>query len=153
MHEKLVIEFAVPGDGGSQVEARLNKTQTVHYYCDKTTSDFFNIWLNPKLLVPLIIDCWIDNVKLTYDPKTRTTRDNDGVTLRIPGFGRSEVVEWLDPSLTKSLAGAYFKDVANALALHGYERNITLRGAPYDFRKGPSEYRPRARRRRPRFSQ
>lgn len=122
------------------MEARLNKTTTVHYYCDKTTSGFFNIWLNPKLLVPLIIDCWIDNVKLTYDNKTRTTSDNDGVSVRIPGFGRSEVVEWLDPSLTKSLAGAYFKDIANALVQHGYERNITLRGAPYDFRKGPSEY-------------
>lgn len=56
------IPFLVPGDGGSQVEAKLNKTSTIHYYCEKTTSDFFNIWLNPKLLVPLVIECWIDNV-------------------------------------------------------------------------------------------
>lgn len=62
-----------------------------------------------------------------------------GVTIRIPGFGRSEVVEWLDPSITRSLAGAYFKDVANALVAKGYVRNVTLRGAPFDFRKAPSK--------------
>lgn len=79
-------------------------------------------------------------MKLFYDNVTRTTSNTPGVTLRVPGFGRSEVVEWLDPSVTKSLAGAYFKDVANALATKGYKRNITLRGAPYDFRKAPSKY-------------
>lgn len=63
-----------------------------------------------------------------------------GVDIRIPGFGRSEVVEWLDPSITKSLAGAYFKDIANALVAKGYVRNVTLRGAPFDFRKAPSKF-------------
>lgn len=116
----------------------MNKPEAIHYYCEKT-ADFFNIWLNPKLLVPLIIECWIDNVKLIYDNQTRLTTNMPGVTIRIPGFGRSEVVEWLDPSITKSLAGAYFKDIANALVAKGYVRNITLRGAPYDFRKAPSE--------------
>lgn len=60
---KKLIAFVVPGDGGSQVEAKLNKPSTIHYYCEKT-ADFFNIWLNPKLLVPLVIECWIDNVKV-----------------------------------------------------------------------------------------
>lgn len=71
---------------------------------------------------------------------TRTTSNTPGVTIRIPGFGQSEVVEWLDPSITRSLAGAYFKDIANVLVKNGYERNVTLRGAPFDFRKAPSKY-------------
>lgn len=128
-----VLFCLVPGDGGSQMEAKLNKPEVIHYYCDKN-AEYFNIWLNPKLLVPLIIDCWIDNVKLIYDNKTRTTSNMPGVSTRIPGFGSSEVVEWLDPSITKSLAGAYFKDIANVLVSKGYVRNVTLRGAPYDFR-------------------
>jgi len=49
----------VPGDGGSQVEAKLHKERVVHYLCEKTTQDFFNIWLNMELLVPLVIDCWV----------------------------------------------------------------------------------------------
>lgn len=128
----------VPGDGGSQVEAKLNKTSAVHYLCEKVTKNYFNIWLNLELLVPLIIDCFIDNMKLTYDNVTRTTRNQDGVDIRIPGWGDPLVVEYLDPS--KASPGSYFKDIGNMLvSQHGYVRNLSLRGAPYDFRKGPSE--------------
>ncbi|KAK7861832.1 hypothetical protein R5R35_000592 [Gryllus longicercus] len=127
----------VPGDGGSQVEAKLHKKDTVHYLCQKNTQDYFNIWLNMELLVPIVIDCWIDNIKLVYDNKTRKTYNSDGVDIRIPGFGNTSTVEWLDPS--QAVTGAYFKDVGNALVAMGYERNVSIRGAPYDFRKAPNE--------------
>lgn len=126
----------IPGDGGSQIEAKVNKTSVVHYICEKT-SDYFNIWLNMELLVPVVIDCWIDNIKLVYNNITRTTSNVEGVDTRIPGFGGSETVEWLDPSHAST--GAYFKDIANLLVNLGYLRNITIRGAPYDFRKAPSK--------------
>ncbi|XP_076635420.1 lysosomal phospholipase A and acyltransferase [Colletes latitarsis] len=128
----------VPGDGGSQVEAKLNKTITVHYLCEKVSTDYFNIWLNLELLVPVIIDCWVDNMKLIYNNATRTTRNQDGVDIRIPGWGDPFYVEYLDPS--KASPGAYFKDIGNMLVDQlGYVRNQSLRGAPYDFRKGPNE--------------
>ncbi|XP_060822942.1 phospholipase A2 group XV-like [Bombus pascuorum] len=128
----------VPGDGGSQVEAKINKTTVVHYLCEKVSAEYFNIWLNLELLVPVIIDCWIDNMKLTYDNITRTTRNQDGVDIRIPGWGDPFVVEYLDPS--KASPGAYFKDIGNMLVNQlGYVRNHSLRGAPYDFRKAPNE--------------
>lgn len=88
--------------------------------------------------MPLVIDCWIDNVKLVYDNKTRTTSNMPGVETRIPGWGSSETVEWLDPSHAAS--GAYFKNIGNALVNLGYQRNVSIRGAPYDFRKAPSKY-------------
>ncbi|XP_012283665.1 group XV phospholipase A2 [Orussus abietinus] len=128
----------VPGDGGSQVEAIVNKTNVVHYLCEKVSSEFFNIWLNLELLVPVIIDCWIDNMKLSYDNVTRTTKNQDGVHIRIPGWGDPFVVEYLDPS--KASPGYYFKDIGNMLVTElGYVRNVSLRGAPYDFRKAPNE--------------
>ncbi|GLV39147.1 uncharacterized protein CBL_06198 [Carabus blaptoides fortunei] len=127
----------IPGDGGSQLEAKLNKSSVVHYLCAKTSTDYFNIWLNMELLVPVIIDCWIDNIKLTYDNVTRKTYNAPGVEIRVPGFGSSETVEWLDPSHASS--GAYFKDIANTLVTLGYQRNLSIRGAPYDFRKAPNE--------------
>ncbi|KAG7201541.1 hypothetical protein KM043_004292 [Ampulex compressa] len=128
----------VPGDGGSQMEAKLNKTSVVHYLCEKVSPGYFNIWLNLELLVPLIIDCFIDNMKLTYDNVTRTTRNQDGVDMRIPNWGDPLVVEYLDPS--KVSPGLYFSSIGNMLISQlGYVRNVSLRGAPYDFRKGPSE--------------
>lgn len=129
--------ITVPGDGGSQLEAKLNKTSVVHYICAKTSTDYFNIWLNLELLVPFVIDCWVDNLKLEYDNVTRTTRDPAGVSVRIPGWGDPEPVEWLDPSHDKT--GAYFNSIADALVKIGYVRNVSIRGAPYDFRKAPSE--------------
>lgn len=126
----------VPGDGGSQVEAKVNKSDVVHYICEKT-SDYFNIWLNMELLVPIVIDCWIDNIRLVYNNITRKTTNVDGVEIRIPGFGSSETVEWLDPS--HASAGSYFKDIGNVLVSLGHIRNVTVRGAPYDFRKAPSK--------------
>lgn len=128
----------IPGDGGSQVEAKLNKTSVVHYICEKTTKDYFNIWLNMELLVPLVIDCWIDNIKLTYNNDTRTTSNAEGVDIRIPGFGSSETVEWIDPSHAST--GSYFNSIGNILVSLGYRRNSSIKGAPYDFRKAPSKF-------------
>jgi len=46
----------VPGDGGSQVEAKLNKTQRVHFICSYT-SDWFDLWLNLEQMVPEVFSC------------------------------------------------------------------------------------------------
>lgn len=54
---------AVPGDLGNQLEAKLDKPSVVHYICYKKTDSFFTLWLNLELLVPVAIDCWIDNIR------------------------------------------------------------------------------------------
>lgn len=130
----------VPGLGGNQLEAKLHKPSTVHYICYQTTNAYYNIWLNPFQFVPEIIDCWVDNIVLNYDNVTRKTTDQPGVKIRIPGFGHSNVIEYIDPSFSGDYDdGAYFSALAQALLARGYERDKNLFGAPYDFRKGPSE--------------
>lgn len=54
---------AVPGDLGNQLEAKLDKPKVVHYLCSKKTDSYFTLWLNLELLLPVIIDCWIDNIR------------------------------------------------------------------------------------------
>lgn len=127
----------VPGDGGSQVDARLNKSSSPNVLCAKN-SDWFNLWLNLELIVIPAVYCWVDNVKLYYDNITRTTHNTPGVEIRIPGWGNPEVVEWIDPTHNK--AGAYFRTISSMLVDYGYVRNKNIRGAPYDFRKAPSKY-------------
>ena len=134
----LFVMLSVPGDGGSQIEGKLDKNSSVHYVCSKKTDYWFSLWLNMELLVPIVIDCWVDNMKLTYDNTTRKTTNNPGVEIRIPDFGNSTSVEWIDPS--KASAGNYFATIADTILKFGYERNVSLRGAPYDFRKAPSKY-------------
>merc|ERR1712071_713001 len=37
------------------------------------------------------------------------------------------------------LAGNYFAAISSSIMKFGYERNVSLRGAPYDFRRAPNE--------------
>uniref|UniRef100_A0A8D8A832 Group XV phospholipase A2 n=1 Tax=Culex pipiens TaxID=7175 RepID=A0A8D8A832_CULPI len=127
----------VPGDGGSQIEAKLDVQNAAHSYCVKKTDDFFNIWLNREYLVPFAIDCLVSHLRLVYNNDTRETVNSDGVTTRVPGWGNTSSVEWIDP--TQGADGAYFVNLANALVRNGYKRGLSLFGAPYDFRKGPHE--------------
>ncbi|KAJ8248819.1 hypothetical protein GJAV_G00228090 [Gymnothorax javanicus] len=130
----------IPGDLGNQLEAKLDKPSVVHYICYKKTNDYFTLWLNMELLVPVAIDCWIDNMRLIYDWKTRRTMAPPGVNVRVPGFGKTYPLEYLDPS--KRSVGMYFFMIAQALVDWGYTRDDDLRGAPYDWRKAPNENKP-----------
>lgn len=60
--------FLVPGTGGSQLEAKLNKPSVLHWYCDKQTSDYFTLWLKKTSLLPYAINCWVDNMRYNFSP-------------------------------------------------------------------------------------
>ncbi|XP_048828284.1 group XV phospholipase A2 [Brienomyrus brachyistius] len=127
----------IPGDLGNQLEAKLDKPSVVHYICYKKTDDYFTLWLNLELLVPVAIDCWIDNMRLIYNQTTRSTEAPPGVSVRVPGFGKTYPLEFLDPS--KRTVGIYFFTIVQALVDWGYTRDEDVRGAPYDWRKAPNE--------------
>ncbi|XP_033290117.2 phospholipase A2 group XV isoform X10 [Orcinus orca] len=126
----------VPGDLGNQLEAKLDKPTVVHYLCSKRTDSYFTLWLNLELLLPVIIDCWIDNIRLVYNRTSRTTQFPDGVDVRVPGFGKTFSLEFLDPS--KSSVGSYFHTMVESLVGWGYTRGEDVRGAPYDWRRAPT---------------
>ncbi|XP_055589204.1 phospholipase A2 group XV-like [Uranotaenia lowii] len=127
----------IPGDGGSRFEAKWDKNQITHSFCSRKQDNFTTIWLNPELLIWFIIDCLVDNLRLVYNSVTRTTSNSPGVSVRVPGWGNTETVEWLDPN--HSRVGAYFVNLVNILVRYGYKRGLSIRGAPYDFRKAPNE--------------
>ena len=60
-----------------------------------------------------MVDCWVDNMKLVYDPVTHRSSDNPGVETRIPGFGNTSTVEYLDPS--QRFFSVYFANLVTQL--------------------------------------
>jgi len=127
----------VPGDGGSQIEARLNKTEVAHFWCSKT-SDWYDLWLNIEQMLTLLVSCWVDNVRLVYNRDTHTTSDAPGVETRIPGFGNTSSVEFIDKSMRSF--STYFAMIVAGLVPQGYVRGENIHGAPYDFRRAANEH-------------
>ncbi|XP_067853543.1 phosphatidylcholine-sterol acyltransferase [Heptranchias perlo] len=120
----------VPGHVGNRLEAKLNKPASVHWLCMKRTSKYFTLWLNLNMFLPVGIDCWIDNIRLVYNQTTQRTSNAPGVETRVPGFGKTYSVEYLDPL---KLAG-YLHALVQFLVNVGYVRDETIRAAPYDWR-------------------
>ena len=62
-----------------------------------------------------------DNIKLLYDPATKTYTNNLGVTTRTPGWGDTTGFEYLDTSV-KAGGSDYLHDLVAALVGAGYPR-------------------------------
>lgn len=59
---------AVPGCLGNQLEAKLDKPDVVNWMCYRKTEDFFTIWMDLNMFLPLGVDCWIDNTRYVPSP-------------------------------------------------------------------------------------
>lgn len=124
----------VPGLASNQLNARL----TPHPQrpdCTAEASDWFELWITVKQI--LKIKCWGDNMKLVYDGVQDRLTNNAGVETQVPGWGDTVGMEELDPAVPFH-ASKVWLDLVERLVARGYERNSTVRGAPYDFRFAPS---------------
>ncbi|XP_051546213.1 phosphatidylcholine-sterol acyltransferase-like [Myxocyprinus asiaticus] len=125
----------VPGNLGNRLEAKIDKPTLVHWMCYKKTEDWFTLWIDLNMFMPIGIDCWIDNIRIVYNRTTHKTSNAPGVEVRVPGFGQTHPIEFLD---VNKLTG-YFHTMVQHLVSIGYVRNATVRGAPYDWRIAPNE--------------
>ena len=75
-----------------------------------------------------------------YDPVTHKYSDAPGVTTRIPGFGDTSSVEYLDPDTKWFEVTQYFYAMVTHFVNKGYTRGKDIVGAPYDWRFSPSKY-------------
>lgn len=126
----------VPGLLGSRLQARTKKITKVNIFCSKQ-SDWQDMWLSIRQLLPVAVDCWLDNVRLEYNPETGWTKQPKGIQVRVPEFGSVESVRYLDVKQPK-LTG-YFSSIIDQYEQLGYIADQNLLAAPYDFRLAPQE--------------
>lgn len=126
----------IPGLLGSRLQARTDKSKKVNIFCSKH-SDWQDLWLSVKRLLPLAIDCWVDNIRLEYNPVTGFTKSPKGVESRVADFGSVESVRYMD--VTRPSLSDYMAPLIERYEILGYTVDKNLLAAPYDFRLGPQE--------------
>ncbi|KAE9416180.1 hypothetical protein Angca_007738, partial [Angiostrongylus cantonensis] len=75
--------------------------------------------------------------RLVFNSTTGLSSNMPGVDIRVPGFGGTNTIEWLDKS--KASPGLYFFTLVEQMVSWGYSRGKNLLGAPFDWRKSPNE--------------
>ena len=81
--------------------------------------------------------------RLQYDQSTNTYSDKQGVSVSVPGFGETSSVECLDDDVALCdivTELQYLKDFVEYFVARGYQRGVTIRAAPYDWRLAAGEW-------------
>ena len=139
----------------SQLEADVKKDSSRLWWCSREGKNY-SLWFDPLNMVPFAYDCWEDNIRLSYDFKERRTKDAPGVQVREVGFDNISSLRFsskLSYPFCKSITSQFlnnfhlitsvqksaqiFNALINALVLRGYKENVSLRAAPYDWRRAP----------------
>ncbi|KAK3030248.1 hypothetical protein RJ639_038371 [Escallonia herrerae] len=128
----------IPGSGGNQLEARLTADyKPVSLFCNRAgwnKGGWFRLWFDPSVLLAPFTRCFAQRMMLYYDPDLDDYRNAPGVETRVPHFGSTESLLYLDPHLKQITS--YMASLVKSLEELGYADGKTLFGAPYDFRYG-----------------
>ena len=83
----------IPGLGGSQMQARIHRQESSHWYCQQS-SDWYRIWMSMTSLMPYAVSCFADNFRLVYNRQTGLTENVPGVETRVENFGNVTTMEY-----------------------------------------------------------
>ena len=81
-------------------------------------------------------------IRLRYDQNTNTYSDMEGVNVSVPGFGETNTVECLEDStiLCDTISRLrLYNTFVDYFVARGYQRGVTIRAAPYDWRLAASK--------------
>lgn len=97
----------IPGSGGNQLEARLTADyKPSSLLCALAaprqgahTGGWFRLWFDPSVLVPAFTRCFAERMTLYYHADLDDYRNAPGVETRVPHFGSTQSLLYLDPHL------------------------------------------------------
>ncbi|KAF8718365.1 hypothetical protein HU200_025345 [Digitaria exilis] len=127
----------IPGISCPNLEGRLTEAyQPSTPGCGllKGREEWFGLWTNTTQTFDTDqAACFVEQMRLVYDPDLKDFRNMPGVVTRVPGFGSSRSFWSKNPDHPEYCLGA----LRSALEKLGYREGETLFGAPYDLRYAP----------------
>lgn len=123
-----------PGWFASSLIGQIAKDADIDPACIPKDGKPFRLHFDEKYLAKYGPKCYMACMELFYDSKTHTSYGRRGVDVRT--YMDLDFVETTDES---KIARTYKEMVEFFETTMGYEKNVTIFGAPYDFRKGPLE--------------
>ncbi|XP_065177785.1 phospholipase A2 group XV-like [Sycon ciliatum] len=132
----------VPGIAGSQIYVRHTEKIPYPEACRLVFSsdDWRQAWLSFKYILPDLAHCLSIDMTLEFDVNTLKYNEPEGIETRIPNFGSTKSIEYLDNSTNFAVKEItkYFHDIVQYFVDNaGYERDESIVAAPYDWRKSP----------------
>ncbi|KAJ1430378.1 Lecithin:cholesterol/phospholipid:diacylglycerol acyltransferase [Sesbania bispinosa] len=131
----------IPGNGGNQLEARLtDQYKPSSFVCNtwyplfKNKKGWFRLWFDSSVLLAPFTQCFAHRMTLHYHPQLDDYYNTPGVLTRVPRFGSTYSLRYLNPRLKHITE--YMASLVDSLEQVGYIEGETLFGAPYDFRYG-----------------
>ena len=72
-------------------------------YCQKSTDRSFDyLWFSMHNFQPYYDECWAENAKLHYNPTTRRSYSDQGVSVEPRDFGNTSGIEFVSPESQQS---------------------------------------------------
>lgn len=86
-----------PGIGGWRLEVRAEKA----YSCkdQKSMGKYDALWINLGYFLPSSFNCFKDRFELVYSKDSDYPQPREGIHVRVPHFGKTESVEYLNSFL------------------------------------------------------
>lgn len=96
----------IPGSGGNQLEARLTAEYkrsswacSRWYPLNKDPDGWFRLWFDPTVLLGPFTKCFNRRMMIYYDLHQDDYRNAPGVDTRVPHFGSTNPLLYLNPNL------------------------------------------------------
>lgn len=83
-----------PGLGGSRLEVKSEKGYSCRHQHEM--DKYEPLWLNLGYMLPGSFDCFMDRIKLAYPEGGEYPEPLEGIHVRVPHFGKTESVEFLN---------------------------------------------------------
>ena len=124
----------VPGTYASVLEFT-GSNSDLEWYCPTKLNEAI-VWVNEKYAIPPIYNCLVQWITVHYDSKTNTQTSISGMDVDVYEFGHVAGVTYLDQFVKNFSFIPYFSKFVRVLQRHLYEDDVTIFGAPHDWRFG-----------------